>query len=499
MSSQAPSPIYTPCILQAKMPPWVQQTPSPSFLQRIPHERAGDGGLQDGPAASLITRDVLWTICRPHIEAMMSEVQSAVNAEFSRLISGTLDGPTKDDRSMASASGGATSTTSGRMRLSASSVSGVPAQRSSRSNVAAPFTCIFEPTEGGEEASPSTTPSAASSRPDASLTKGMPPKAAPPADAAYAAYVVSAAEASASTNASATSSAEGLLMPVEASPFSFVAELAATSPASAMDPLSVAPLVPVSLPATTPSSVSNVVPDLIAPPAPPTPAPPTAPPPPPPAPPQAAVADSGDGDKGRLADNRQDKSAARGEKSVMVCRHWKSKGWCRLEDGCKFLHPDHKRGTGAPTGAGNSDKPTTTTATITAPNIDAAASSTANANNAKSSRSSRRKAKTDGIQAIGAAPLSMMFNAGGTASMGEPLSADVPAQIMSADCYAAAVHDMAAVAGLMQAPPPQHLWQMQAGGFPQEQPKMTAALAASAAWGVPFPPYRSWGDPTDPE
>jgi len=32
------------------------------------------------------------------------------------------------------------------------------------------------------------------------------------------------------------------------------------------------------------------------------------------------------------------------EKSVMVCRHWKSKGWCRMESKCKFLHPEHKRG-----------------------------------------------------------------------------------------------------------------------------------------------------------
>jgi len=32
------------------------------------------------------------------------------------------------------------------------------------------------------------------------------------------------------------------------------------------------------------------------------------------------------------------------EKSTMVCRHWKSKGWCRLGTQCKFLHPEHKRG-----------------------------------------------------------------------------------------------------------------------------------------------------------
>jgi len=29
------------------------------------------------------------------------------------------------------------------------------------------------------------------------------------------------------------------------------------------------------------------------------------------------------------------------DKSNVVCRHWKSKGWCRLEDKCKFLHPEN--------------------------------------------------------------------------------------------------------------------------------------------------------------
>jgi len=36
------------------------------------------------------------------------------------------------------------------------------------------------------------------------------------------------------------------------------------------------------------------------------------------------------------------------DRSPMVCRHWKSKGWCRLESSCKFLHPEHKRGVCAP-------------------------------------------------------------------------------------------------------------------------------------------------------
>lgn len=36
------------------------------------------------------------------------------------------------------------------------------------------------------------------------------------------------------------------------------------------------------------------------------------------------------------------------DKSIMVCRHWKSKGWCRLGCDCKFLHPESKRGISVP-------------------------------------------------------------------------------------------------------------------------------------------------------
>jgi len=40
------------------------------------------------------------------------------------------------------------------------------------------------------------------------------------------------------------------------------------------------------------------------------------------------------------------------DRSIMVCRHWKSKGWCRLGENCKFLHPENKRGVSAPGGCG---------------------------------------------------------------------------------------------------------------------------------------------------
>lgn len=45
-----------------------------------------------------------------------------------------------------------------------------------------------------------------------------------------------------------------------------------------------------------------------------------------------------------LSSEEDSESAFDAEKSSMVCRHWKTKGWCRFEGQCKFLHPEHKRG-----------------------------------------------------------------------------------------------------------------------------------------------------------
>jgi len=53
-------------------------------------------------------------------------------------------------------------------------------------------------------------------------------------------------------------------------------------------------------------------------------------------------------------DRKSEGSDAAGDadKNIMVCRHWKSKGWCRLESNCKFLHPEHKRGISKTEGEG---------------------------------------------------------------------------------------------------------------------------------------------------
>jgi len=41
---------------------------------------------------------------------------------------------------------------------------------------------------------------------------------------------------------------------------------------------------------------------------------------------------------------KDSENSASVQRKVMVCRHWKTKGFCRLGDECKFLHPDNKRG-----------------------------------------------------------------------------------------------------------------------------------------------------------
>jgi len=53
-----------------------------------------------------------------------------------------------------------------------------------------------------------------------------------------------------------------------------------------------------------------------------------------------------------------DRSAAAAQKTLMVCRHWKCKGFCRLGDQCKFLHPEHKRGVGPSRKRGNGQRAT---------------------------------------------------------------------------------------------------------------------------------------------
>ncbi|CAK0836728.1 unnamed protein product [Prorocentrum cordatum] len=74
------------------------------------------------------------------------------------------------------------------------------------------------------------------------------------------------------------------------------------------------------------------------------------------------------------------------DRSVMVCRHWRSKGWCRLEGGCKFLHPDGKRGTAPKKGGGAARDGAGSTSDGVPPGGAAAASGSARATGTRSSR-----------------------------------------------------------------------------------------------------------------
>jgi len=52
----------------------------------------------------------------------------------------------------------------------------------------------------------------------------------------------------------------------------------------------------------------------------------------------------------KIIDETKDNERRSLQAQATVCRHWKSKGWCRMESNCKFLHPEHKRGVGASNG-----------------------------------------------------------------------------------------------------------------------------------------------------
>mmetsp|Transcript_85869 Transcript_85869/g.152082 ORF Transcript_85869/g.152082 Transcript_85869/m.152082 type:complete len:350 (-) Transcript_85869:110-1159(-) len=47
--------------------------------------------------------------------------------------------------------------------------------------------------------------------------------------------------------------------------------------------------------------------------------------------------------QGNSPTGKEDAQAAR---TAVVCRHWKTKGWCRMGEDCKFAHPEEKCGAG---------------------------------------------------------------------------------------------------------------------------------------------------------
>jgi len=56
----------------------------------------------------------------------------------------------------------------------------------------------------------------------------------------------------------------------------------------------------------------------------------------------------GEGVDANASKSEDSESTGNVDRNIMVCKHWKSKGWCRLESNCKFLHLEHKCGISAP-------------------------------------------------------------------------------------------------------------------------------------------------------
>mmetsp|Transcript_84967 Transcript_84967/g.134214 ORF Transcript_84967/g.134214 Transcript_84967/m.134214 type:complete len:434 (+) Transcript_84967:85-1386(+) len=107
-------------------------------------------------------------------------------------------------------------------------------------------------------------------------------------------------------------------------------------------------------------------------------------------------------------------TAGSSDKSVMVCRHWKSKGWCRLEGDCKFLHLEHKRGPAPPAakaGAISNASGSTSNAKASSEAPGATVATTGK----RSGRSRRNRnsgnGASSGVQALAVGPISNTISA----------------------------------------------------------------------------------------
>jgi len=66
--------------------------------------------------------------------------------------------------------------------------------------------------------------------------------------------------------------------------------------------------------------------------------------------PSSAISFKGGSCSAPVSSFRADLNAAAAKtevKNVTVCCHWKNKGFCKLGDGCKFMHPPNKQGVGS--------------------------------------------------------------------------------------------------------------------------------------------------------
>mmetsp|Transcript_56242 Transcript_56242/g.164334 ORF Transcript_56242/g.164334 Transcript_56242/m.164334 type:complete len:451 (-) Transcript_56242:254-1606(-) len=359
MRSPAPgataSPVYTPAVLQGEPPPWAHPTPSPSAMMRCP-DLQGMGGGASGPTSPpespLVPPELLWGVCMPFIQEMLQALQQAMQREVAARLARTGKGEAEKK-----GHGAATSPV-------------LPEKAG-----VSPFQSLFNPTPRGGD-----------------VVSGHRARRTAPADEPLHEETgnLSEHEHEAASSAGTTSpdmelrlrgddTTKGRVTLVPSSAPSIGSSSKGTSPMLDDHDPQLGPKARVGTPGTGGSLVSSPVPQGLDPSR------------------QAMLgaenagplylkweeqhADQGRRDQQRTASSnasgtapqlimvdptmhQPEGSAADGgsqmdgdstpdaERSVMVCRHWKSKGWCRMEDKCKFLHPEHKRGASMKKGGG---------------------------------------------------------------------------------------------------------------------------------------------------
>mmetsp|Transcript_174863 Transcript_174863/g.560681 ORF Transcript_174863/g.560681 Transcript_174863/m.560681 type:complete len:503 (-) Transcript_174863:170-1678(-) len=395
-SGAMPSPVFTPAVLQNELPPWAHPTPSPSPMLRCPPEPtpsepdgdyAGSTFAGQSGTDTPVPPDMLWEVCRPFIQQMLQalhqqmqfEIQAQVQREAARMQQGIGRGdrmsplqpqqqaPEGPRRSLSSTSPLIPDSASAFPSLLNSALSSERLSRMGRPR--SPDPMLREEEEFGEHPSSpeasssaghfgqswsapsndrahrgpqkvtsSSLPQAAGSSSSKGSSKGSSPNLQGPEpptstqsgtrQASSAHSVGAAAKSSASPNlqcpSAPTSSSWSALLSVESAQRAAAAAATSKPMYLTRQTPTVSPLVP----NTAPSRLSPLMPTT--------------------EPQYNMMMEQGGRGGGDFCATLGSAASEGMEKSVMVCRHWKSKGWCKLGDDCKFLHPDHKRGSGVP-------------------------------------------------------------------------------------------------------------------------------------------------------
>lgn len=360
------SPVCTPSVLHGSLPPWAQHTPSPSPAHRVGHRpsfcmdqsdmspvskvseltlappslaspsvaslfvasplwasdaaaQAAQTRVSEGAGvATLVTKELLWTVCAPFMDQMMTELQRAVQAKFEAVAVAPL---ARIPAARRQDLGGAAAPRGPRPRPRARRLSLAPSGLSTTS--AGAFVASVETSRCGESEEAEavfhlTETTCTVESGSFELFDGDDSRSAVEwQDAATGEFTCPPAKALSFGIEAATQGA----WPQP------ILGRAVTRPAAPMEieRLSGGPA-PAALHLWALGAPAVAVAAQVA---------------------AAYAARAGDAGPSLLREFDGATSPMKG--LAMVCHHWKSKGWCRMAERCKFLHLEDKRGTGPTT------------------------------------------------------------------------------------------------------------------------------------------------------